>query len=219
MLSHSSSISSKENPILLDESERDIKTMMIIIAGHPCEALDRCKSWNTAKRLYRLMQKYQLDRLQPWFSMMACEWAGTAPFEALCMACNNPCFDENLARCAILYGIEDSSTEKLFDPVYFISNQADKDVSERKAYLLNPTNVKTKLHMDLGFKGSVAYCSAFSELWVADDESVDWQGTAQCFINAARAFDKHKGTSVRQICSPPCPLSLNIVRLASPHTM
>lgn len=174
-------------------------TLMIIICGHPYEALERCKTWETAKRLYGLMQKYQLDRLQPWFSKMAGLYAGGAPFEALCMACNNHCFDEDLARCAILYGLGRLSAANLFDSRYHDSRYKDEDSSEQKQFLLCPSNARTSLHVDLGFKGSVAYCKAFSELACTDedDDAFDWEETARKFIRAARAFDKHKGISVR----------------------
>lgn len=91
---HSSSVSSLDNPMVLDECSKDIDFLMTIISQHPCRALERCSDWATARRLYLLMQKYQLDPLQPWFSMMAGYYAWSAPTEALCLACNNPCFDE-----------------------------------------------------------------------------------------------------------------------------
>jgi hypothetical protein len=86
MLINSRFTSSVDNPIILEENSWDFKTLLIVIAGHPCRAEERCYDWDDGKNLYLLMQKYQLDRLQPWFSKMAGEYAGESPFEALCMA-------------------------------------------------------------------------------------------------------------------------------------
>jgi hypothetical protein len=188
--------SSAENPIRLEEHSEDVKTLLIIIAGRPCQAETRFEDWDTSKRLYLLMQKYRLDRLQPWFSIFAGDWAGDAPFEALCLACNNPCFDENLARNAVLYGIEEKNTASLFDPEYFKLDYAsyDGDDDHRKLRLLNPCNTKVKFSLDLGLKGFTAYCQAFSDL---ESEKVDWQLVAWRFNHVVREVEKERGTSVR----------------------
>ncbi|KAJ9097501.1 hypothetical protein QFC20_006158 [Naganishia adeliensis] len=165
-LDGSSPSSSFAKPMVLDEDHEDIETLLIMISGHPCEANDAgCPNWETAKRLYRLMQKYQLDSLGLWFTMMAGDHVGEAPLEALCLACNNPCFDEELVRSAILYGIEELSSTDLFDPDYFVVDDHEgKSDERRKACLLNPRNARTKLSLDLGYKGWFGYCKAFSTL-------------------------------------------------------
>jgi hypothetical protein len=194
MLMDSAFTSSVDNPIILEEHSKDVKTIFTIIAGCPCQAEKRCLSWKTGKRLYLLMQKYQLDRLQPWFSTLAGKYAGDSPFEALGLACTNPCFDENLARRAILYGLEDTDPENLFDPDYLKLDHAEIDEDRRKTRLLDPSNMKVKLYLDLGFKGSVAYCQTFSDLGYLD--TIDWQGVADDFIDAVRQFEEERETSV-----------------------
>jgi hypothetical protein len=145
------------------------------------------------------MHKYQLDRLQPWFSIFAGDRAGKAPFEALCLACNNPCFDENLARNAILYGIEEKSTAYLFDSQYFTLDYASEPGEDRsrKLLFLNPCNTKVKLSLDLGFKGFVAYCQAFANIKQKPGEGVDWQRVAAHFIRVVREVEKERGMTVR----------------------
>jgi hypothetical protein len=194
MLRDSRFTCSVDKPIILAEHSRDIKTLLIVIAGHPCRAEKRCRTWKTGKRLYLLMQKYQLDRLQPWFSTLAGKYAHESPFDALCLACNNPCFDENLARRAILYGLEVGPLERLFVPDYFKSDQAEVDAENRRTCLLDPSNMKTKLYLDLGFKGSVAYCQTFSSL--SDVKPINWQGVADEFVDAVREFEEDRETSV-----------------------
>jgi hypothetical protein len=136
MLSDSKLSTSVDNPIVLKEGRWHIRTLLMIIAGHPCSADKRLNSWEKAKALYLSMQKYQLDRLQPWFSRFAARLAWDAPWEALCLACNNPCFDEDLARPVILYGIQENLALDLYDPKYFVDNQAHQSEEEHKRYLL-----------------------------------------------------------------------------------
>jgi hypothetical protein len=195
MITDSQFTSSVDNPIKLEEPAFDIKTLLFIIAGHPCQATDRCSDWDICKRMYLLMQKYQLIRLQPWFSIFAGKYAGAAPFEALCLACNNPCFDENLAATAILYGIEEQSTADLFDPAYFVRDYASEPGEDhhRKLRLLDPCNTTVQLSLDLGFKGSVAYTQAFSGVC---REGWDWQRVAGRFVDTVRQIEKERGLSV-----------------------
>lgn len=193
MLMDSRFTSSLHNPINLEEQSSDVKTLLMIIAGSPCRVEKRCKSWRNAKRLYLLKQKYQLDRLQPWFSKLAGDWCKEAPFEALCLACNNPCYDENLARSAILWGLEERTAEDLFNAEYFVDDMASEPEESRKLSLLDPSNTHVKLGIDLGFKGTMAYCKAFSNLnW----EMMDWQYTAEVFSETIRYFEKERGTTV-----------------------
>lgn len=185
--------SSADKPIILDEESWDIKTLLLVIAGHPCRAEERCKTWNTGKRLYLLMQKYQLDRLQSWFSHVTGNWAGQAPFEALCLACNNPCFDENLARRAILDGLGGKTAAQLFDPLYLVKDMAEEDEAEQILAVLNPRNTTTKFSLDLGFIGYAAYCRTFS--WRGSG-TILWQNAAKRFIEVVRDFERERETSV-----------------------
>jgi hypothetical protein len=193
MLQHSSPSSSLVKPIALDEDHEVLESLLMIISGHPCETEDAGRyDWETAKQLYRLMQKYQLDRLRPWFTMIAGDHVNEAPLEALCIACNNPCFDEELARSAILYGIEELSPADLFDSGYFVNDKEGISVERRKACLLNPGNARAKLSLDLGDKGWFGYCRAFSSI----GNNTDWQCIAQRFIKGVRDFKSEKGSKV-----------------------
>jgi hypothetical protein len=211
MLADSRFTSSIANPILLQERCWQIRTLLMVIAGHPCTAEERFYCWDEAKTLYLLMQKYQLDRLQPWVSKFAGRLAGHAPWEALCLACNNPCFDEDLARYAIFYGIQERTAEELFDPEYFVASQVDKSEDKQKRYLLHTSNTKSKLSIDLGLKGYFAFCKTFSDL-AANDAENDWQRVAARFIATIREFEEERKISVRTL-SPPHSLSNCILRL------
>lgn len=199
MLQHSSPSSSSAKPIELEEEHEDVEILLIIISGHPCESDQgpKCEDWETAKRLYLLMQKYQLDRLRPWFTLLASDHLLEAPFEALCIACNNPCFDEELARFAILFGIEDLSATALYSPEYFEDDfdkyeKDDEKDGPQKAHLLGPKNVKAKLSVELGSKGWFGYCKAFSNL----EEHPYWEYVAIEFIKGVREFENAKGIEV-----------------------
>lgn len=148
-----------------------------------------------ARDYISMMQKYQLDRVHAWFSLFAGKNADEAPFEALCLACNNACFDETLARYAISYGIKEEMAEDLFDPTYFVNAYASKSNKDddRKLRVLDPTNTTVKLSLDLGYKGFIAYCQAFSKLKRGE---VDWQRVAEHFIGTVRAVEKERGISV-----------------------
>jgi hypothetical protein len=196
MLMQSTFSSSIENPITFDENSQDLETLLIVISGHPCDASKRCCSWSTAKRLYGLMQKYQLDRLQSWFSFVAGRYAGEAPIEALCMASSNPCFDEHLIQCAIVNGIQPMTAEQLYDVRYFVDDKASEPTEHRKACLLSPQNMTVKLGVDLGFKGTMGYCKVFSDLKCAPGEHVVWPVVAGNYVDVVRRFEAFKGTSV-----------------------
>jgi hypothetical protein len=196
MLMQSTFSTSLENPIALNEYSYDIKTLLIVICGDPCQASKRCMSWRTAKQLYALMQKYQLDRLQSWFSANAGRFAGNAPFEALLLAIDNPCFDEYLIRCAIYNGIELKTAEKLFDKEYFLSDKASVPIENRKACLLAPGNLKVDFMIALGVKGMTGYCRAFSDLKGPPKQRILWRNVAELFINGVRQFERAKGSSV-----------------------
>lgn len=138
--------------------------------------------------------------MQPWFSTFAGDYAHEAPFEALVLACNNPCFDENLARNAILYGIGNESADFLFDRAYFIQDfDSVKDEDVRKARLFCPSNTRIQLSLDLGFKGFVAYCQAFSNLEVAREVEIVWHNVAKHFIRSVREIEEKRGISVSEL--------------------
>jgi hypothetical protein len=153
MLCDSKFTSSVDNPITLEEGSWRLKTVLLLIAGHPCAAMKHCSCWLDAQALYLTMQKYQLDRLRPWFSKALGQYAYAAPLETLCLACSNPCFDEELARHAILLGMAQATAKDIFNPEYFVPDQATKSEQDRKRCLLHPFNTKAKLSIDLGSKG------------------------------------------------------------------
>jgi hypothetical protein len=71
MLLHSTSSSSLENPIELEEELEHLEAILTLISGHPCQAVWQCDNWDTARNLYRSVQKYELDRVLPWISQLA----------------------------------------------------------------------------------------------------------------------------------------------------
>jgi hypothetical protein len=67
------------------------------------------------------------------------------------------------------------------------------DDVHRKLRLLKPSNTTVKFSLDLGYKGYVAYCQAFSRL----KAGLDWQLLAAHFIRVVREVEKERGMSVR----------------------
>jgi hypothetical protein len=50
-----------------------------------------------------------------------------------------------------------------------------------------------KFNLDLGFKGSAAYCQTFTGFTTPNP---NWQGVADEFITTVRQFEKERKTSV-----------------------
>ncbi|KAI5452765.1 hypothetical protein NCC49_000511 [Naganishia albida] len=150
MLSHSSPSSSDTRPLPISESSEDFSLMLSIIAGDPTTAITQCLSWAQAERLYRMMQKYQLDRHQPWFTKMCCAWVAEDPLKALILACTHATFDEELALAAIANGLATKTSEDLFHASYFLRNKFEQSPSFRNAFLLLPSNTTIRLHFELG---------------------------------------------------------------------
>lgn len=137
-----------------------------------------------------MMQKYQLDRHQPWFTKMCCAWVAEDPLKALILACTHATFDEELALAAITNGLATKTSEDLFHASYFLRNKVEQSPSFRNAFLLLPSNTTIRLHFELGFKGSLAYNRTFVQLSAGIP---DWQALARRFVGVVREIEAEMG--------------------------
>ncbi|KAJ9101842.1 hypothetical protein QFC21_003182 [Naganishia friedmannii] len=186
MLSSSTPSSSNDHPISLDEDCDDFNIMLLIITGRPYDAIHETQSWKQAARLYRMMDKYQLDGHQPWFSEMCGLWVNVNPLEALFLAYNRPCIDTILARYAIADGIANMSAEAL-DIVgerYFLNIW----LPGKSNISLAPSNMTVKFGLRLGFKRLLAYCLTFANL--QKNAAPDWNALAVRFVANARLIER-----------------------------
>lgn len=194
MLENSVASSSLQNPIPVDESCKDFGTMLLVITGQPYEALNRTiADWDHAVRLYRIAEKYQLDGHRRWFSEICCRKAAKRPIEALIMACDQPQFDFDLAKCAIAEGFPTIIVHKSFDPLNFLDSEIDQagpaELNSLVVELLDASNMSLKFRLRLGFKGTVAYNHTFTGL---KDGSLlpDWSLLANKFIGTMRKIER-----------------------------
>jgi hypothetical protein len=114
MLCGSTASSSVNDPLPINEKSSYFRIMMMIVTGRPEDAINEPRCWSHAEKLYRMMDKYQLDGHQPWFSQMCGRWVKEDPLAALFLACNRPCIDTTLAR----YAIEDGMSVKTCSELY-----------------------------------------------------------------------------------------------------
>jgi hypothetical protein len=164
--------------------------MLSIIAGDPTTAVARCTGWSQAERLYRMMQKDQLDRQQPWFTKICCAWVVEDPVRALVVACTHAVFDEELAVAAITNGLGAKTSEELVNPTYFSRDKIEHSPSFRNAFLLLPSNTTIRLHLELGFKGSLAYNRTIVQLSAGIP---DWRALARRFVEVVREIEGERG--------------------------
>jgi hypothetical protein len=192
MLCGSIPSSSETRPIPVTETSKDFALMLKIIAGEPSQAVAQCSSWGQAEKLYKAMQKYQLDRHQPWFTSICKMWVTEDPIAALILACNHATFDEELATCAISTGFRAKSGDDLFDPRYFLRDSRDQSASYRNAFMLLPSNMTIRFYLDLGFKGTLAYHKTFFQLSAGVP---DWAELAGIFVGEVRRIEEEIAVS------------------------
>lgn len=160
MLDNSVASSNMDNPIPLEEAAVDLEVMFSIITGRTQEALHRVTEWDHAARLYRLVDKYQLDSSRPWFSQICRAHATEEPWEALFLGCNVFPMDKDLIRTAISEGFEEQRKETLLNRLYFTKRKYTE-----KGWLcwrtLEPSNVSVELGLKLGYHGLLAYNLTF----------------------------------------------------------
>lgn len=218
MLEHSTASSSAQNPILVDEVSGDLETMLLIITGRPHAALDRVpQTWDHVVQLYRLVEKYQLDGHQLWFSELCAKGAIKKPIEALIMACDRPSIDTSLAKYVISEGFPTLGADQApFDSKYFSkattqtttaydSHGHGYTASVRHA--LEPNNMTLDFRMQLGFRGLAAYTHTFKclcEISTSTNirptpvKSIDWHALANDFVTNVRYIEAKGAASVSE---------------------
>ncbi|KAJ9101022.1 hypothetical protein QFC20_005306 [Naganishia adeliensis] len=198
MLTSSTPSSSQENPLPIDEDSNVFITVLLIVTGHAQEAIAGPDDWTQAKKLYLIMQKYQLDIHQAWFSEMCSRRVIEKPLEALFLACNQPYIDTTLARAAICDGMANSSPAKLFDKSYFVHETSqysgypmDSPSNPFKLDLLNTRNTTIKFGIKLGFKGLLAYNATFTTVSSSTPTtSATWYDLAAKFVTNVRQVER-----------------------------
>lgn len=196
MLSDSIPSITIDNPLPVEEGSVDFEIMLLIITGYPQEVLGRVKSWNQAERLYRLVDKYQLEGHGPWFSELCRPHADEQPWEALFLACNQVLADATIIRAAISEGFFRAPTSVVCNKAYFKCTSTrfnDEDEGSgmvtTKHRTLDSSNITIALGMKLGFKGLLAYNLTFASL-AAAGYGADWVRLAERFITNIRQIEK-----------------------------
>lgn len=192
MLNDSIPSSSFYNPLPMEEGSVDFEIMLMIITGHPQQVLQWVTHWNQTERLYRLVDKYQLEGHRPWFSEICSSHAAEKPWEALFLACNQSHADATIIRAAISQGFQNGPTSIVCNGAYFhITSFHDEDGNRvtTKHQTLDSSNITISLGMNLGFKGLLAYNITFASLASSDDE-VEWGRLAERFIAKIREIEK-----------------------------
>lgn len=120
MLSSSVPSTTNENPLPISEPSQDLEVMLLIITGRPHDAINRPMTWRRAADLYRMMDKYQLDGHQHWFSDMCGRYIKKQRLQPLFLACNRPIIDTTLARYAIADGLSTKNGADVYQERYFL---------------------------------------------------------------------------------------------------
>jgi hypothetical protein len=185
-----------KDPLPVEENACDFDMMLSIITGKPELAIHRAINWEHAARLYRLVDKYQLEGHRYWFSKICGQHASEEPWEALFLACNRSPIDTTIARHAISEGFAmQGNDKKLCDPRYFdrptttvrISGYGNKEVSYKEK-VLDASNASILLGRKLGPSGYMAYTRTFSGL-AATYTTPDWDAMAQRFVRNVDAIE------------------------------
>jgi hypothetical protein len=205
MLSDSIASTSLMNPLPVDELSGDFEILLLIIVGHGEEALKRVDTWNQAKILYGLSNKYQVDSQRPWFSRICAQWAWEKPWDALFLACNATPMETDIIRSAISEGFAEAEADEIFDPAYFkemkydsdsdFDSESDSDSHGGRCWsTIRIGNITTEFGLKLGHLGLLAYAHTFASIkntdpsTCADDESYD--DYARRFVDNAKAVEE-----------------------------
>lgn len=197
MLSGSTASSSANDPLPIDEKSSYFRIMLMIVTGRPEDAINEPRCWSHAQKLYQMMDKYQLDGHQPWFSHMCGRWVKEDPLAALFLACNRPCIDTTPARYAIEDGMSAKPCAELYDKRYFRSDW--ENITAR--WILAPPNMTLEFGLRLGFKGLLAYNLTFADIRdynpersvaakMEDKSAPKWRELALRFVENARQIDQ-----------------------------
>lgn len=204
--------STDDRPLPIEEDSYNFITILLIITGRPQEATSRPENWPQAKQLYLMMQKYQLDIHQTWFSEMCSKFVDDSPLDALFLACNQPYIDTTLAKAAICDGMANSSPAQLFNAVYFVHEithfsgySMELASNPFKLDLLHPRNTTFQFGIHLGFKGLLAYNATFQHVSSKTQTTTStWYDLAAKFVVNARKVEREiqdtASTHVRLTC-------------------
>jgi hypothetical protein len=148
-----------------------------------------------------MMEKYQLDGHQPWFSDMCVAWLHENPLAALFLACNRPTIDTTLARHAIADGLAkiDAANLHRANPTFFREGCRSSG-SDYRRWLFDPANTTVRFGMNLGYKGLLAYNYTFaglaptpstssSSMYSSRPADADWQALAAKFVETAKQVE------------------------------
>lgn len=191
MLENSIACSGAADPIPVAETSHNFEIMLLIITGRPQSVLSRPPtSWESASRLYRLVDKYQVDGHQHWFSELCSKEAVKKPVQALIMACSRPSIDITLARYAIAEGFSTIAARDMFETRLFQDPKAeyeDHGRHGRVVQMLDASNMTLRFRIKLGFKGSMAYSHTFANL--AQGSAPNWNNLANRFVSNSRYIE------------------------------
>lgn len=190
MLSISNPSSSAQNPLPITEKSTEFESTLLIITGRPHDAIHRTENWKQAVQLYRMVEKYQLDGHQPWFSEICALRLHEEPLDALLLACNRPSIDTVLARRAIADGFGNATTSRLWDLEYFRDRErsSDSEHASARRQLLDPSNMTVRFGLDIGYKGLLAYNFTFAGL-ASKEEPEAWTALAVRFVETVRKIE------------------------------
>lgn len=190
MLSISDPSSSAQKPLPITEKSAEFESMLLIITGRPHDAIHRIDNWKQATQLYRMMEKYQLDGHQPWFSEICALWLHEDPIDALLLACNRPIIDTVLARRAIADGFGNTTAGRLWELEYFRERERAPDAEHAsvRRQLLDPSNMTVRFGLDIGYKGLLAYNFTFAGLGSKQAPEA-WTALAARFVETAKKIE------------------------------
>lgn len=163
MLGDSISSSSMDNPLPVDDNSVEFEIMLHIITGRPQGVVSRVETWELARILYDLADKYQLDAHRPWFSQICRNHASQEPWEAIFLSTNHSPMDQLLVRSAITDGFKKHGIDGLFNPAYF--KEIKYDPAGNKCWsTFRASNTTIAFGTRLGLSGLMAYNLTFGTI-------------------------------------------------------
>lgn len=197
MLIDSVPSSSLANPLPLAEDSVDLEIMFSIMTGRAQEVLGRPSNWKQAARLYRLVDKYQMDLLRPWFAQMCCAHATEEPWEALFLACNQSPMETHIIKTAITEGFEKHDAGELYNESYFKTFRTTTDGVHCWS-TIRASNTTFLFGLKLGIRGFLAYTATFDRIRSVvdgdDDGMYSWNELGDHFVQNAIAVQQANET-------------------------
>jgi hypothetical protein len=192
MLHDSVTSSSIDNPLPLDENSDDLEIMFSIMTGCQQDVMDRSEDWAQAERLYRLVDKYQIDGLRHWFAQICCIHAAEEPWGALFLACNQSPMETSIIKTAISQGFEGQGASGLCVNAHFKTIKPNDDGTVSWA-TINSSNITFLFGIRLGHRGVLAYNATFHDVLGVDpveNRLTSWREDGDTFVQHAIAIQK-----------------------------